>query len=106
MTRKNNDTKRNGQIIRGALFANSGWCQINDDAMTGKMQARVLDRGLHTLAALLHGSVWESHNCDTGKSVSVIHFDFDDNSLESDNCTGKYARKHGGSVDEVMGNVN
>src|SRR5215204_3995153 len=97
---KDNNPKRNGQIVGRSLLADGGRCQIYNNTVAGKMQASVLDRGLHTFTTLLHGSVGESDNCDSSHAVGIIHFDLDDNSFESDNSTGKYACKHVESVDE------
>lgn len=66
---------------------------------------RRTDRGLHTLAALLHGSIGQTDDDNGRQPVGVIHFDFNDNAFEPDQSTGKYARKHGASVDEEEGNV-
>src|SRR5258707_15490011 len=106
MTRKNNNAKRDGQVVSRSLFADSCWGKVHNNAMTRKMQTSILHRGLHTLTTFLHSGVREPDNCDTRKSIGVIHLNFDDNSLESNYSTGKYACKHGKSVDEVMGNVN
>ena len=48
---------------------------------------------------------WAVHR-DTGESVSVIYFDFDDDSFKSYNSTRKYAGKHVESLDEEGGKVN
>lgn len=72
----------------------------------GKCKKRgVLDRGLDALAALLHGSIGQADDNDRGQTVGVIYFDLDDDAFKPDHGTGKYARKHGGSLDEEEGNV-
>ena len=50
--------------------------------MTGKMQARIFDGGLHALAALLHGGIGQADDDNGGQAVRIIHFDFDDDAFQ------------------------
>lgn len=100
MSRKHNNSERDGQIVGGSLFADGGGRQIDDNAMAGEMQTGILNGGLHTFTTLLHGRVWKPHNCYTRKTIGVIHFDFNDNAFETDDGTGKNSGKHYESLDE------
>src|SRR5688572_29973762 len=103
MTSKEDDAERDGEIVGGAFLADRGGSKIDDDAMAGKMQSCILDGSLDALATLLHGRVWQANYRNARQAVGVIHFNFDDDPFQSDDCTGKYARKHLESVDEVEG---
>ncbi len=63
---KDDDTQRDGEVVGGTFLADHGRREIDNDAMTGKMQTRILDGSLHALAALLHGSIRQAHNCHAG----------------------------------------
>ena len=70
------------------------------------MQTCILDGSLDALTTLLHGGIWQAHYRNARQSVGVIYFDFDDDPIQPDDCTGKYACEHVESVDEVWGKVN
>jgi len=70
------------------------------------MQTGVLNRCLDTLTAFLYCGIGQTYDDDGRKSIGVVDFDFDNDTLKPNNGTGKYARKHGGSLDEEEGNVN
>jgi hypothetical protein len=74
--------------------------------MTGKMQARILDRGLHSLTAFLYGGVGQTNDDDCWQAVGVIYFDLNDNTLQSDDSAGIDTGKHCGSLDEEGRKVN
>src|SRR5919108_4575396 len=101
MTCKEYDAQRNRQVIRRTLFANRGRRKIDHNPMTWKMQARVFHCRLYALATLLHRRIWQANDRHTGQAVGVIHLHFDNNAFQPDDSTGKYSRKHAGSLDEA-----
>jgi hypothetical protein len=106
VTSEYDDTKCNGEVIGWAFLADCGRREIDHDAMTRKVQTCILDSSLDALATLLHGGVWQANYRNARQAVGVVHFNFDDDPFQSDDGTGKYARKHVESVDEVEGKVN
>jgi len=89
-----------GQIIRWPFFANYSGGEVDDDTMTGEMQACVLDGGLHTFTAFLNGGVGKAHNGDARQAVGVIHFHFYDDTFQSHYGAGVYAGEHEGILSE------
>lgn len=94
-TRKDNHAERDGQIIRRSFLADGCRRKVYHNSVTGKMQARILDSGLHALAAFLHGGIRQPNNRHAGQAVGVIHFDFDDDTIKSHYGTGVDAGEHG-----------
>ena len=70
--------------------------------MTGEMQARVLDCGLHTLTTLLHSGIRQSHNGDTGQTVGVIDFHFNDDAFKTHYSAGVNSGEHGFILHDVL----
>src|SRR6185503_15046784 len=99
MTREDDDTERNGKIIGWPLFADSGRREIDNHTMAREMQARVFNRSLHTLAALLNSGVGQANNGDTWQAIGIIDLHFNNDTFKTNYSTGIYTCKHERSVD-------
>src|SRR2546426_8891693 len=51
-----------------AVLADVGWGEVHGDPLQGERVARVRERGVHPLAALLHGSLRQPHGGEGGRS--------------------------------------
>jgi hypothetical protein len=89
MTTQDDDTQGNGQVVSWAFLSNGSGGQIDYNAVTGEVQAGVLDRGLDALTAFLHGCIWKPDYCHAGQTISVIYFDFDNDTIEAEDGAGK-----------------
>ena len=54
---QDNDAQCDGQIVGRAFFTNRSRGQIDNNAMSGKMQASVLDGGLYAFTAFLYSGI-------------------------------------------------
>ena len=91
MAGEDDHTECDGEVIGRTFLADGSGRKIDNDAMTGKMQAGVLDSGLYTLAAFLHGGIGKANDDNGRKPVGVIHFNFDNDTFKPDDGAGKYS---------------
>ena len=66
-----------GEVEMVAFLAQVGGSEIDDDGLGIQIEAAVLDRGAHPLAALAHRGIGEAHDLDLGESVVDVDFDLD-----------------------------
>lgn len=88
---QDDNAQRDRQVVGRVFFADGSRRKIDYDAVTRKMQTGILDRGLHPLTAFLHSSVWKPHKGHAGQAIGVVYFDFNDDTIEANNSTGKNA---------------
>jgi hypothetical protein len=66
-----------GEVEVVAFLAQVGGSEIDDDGLGFQVEAAVLDRGAHPLAALADRGVGKSHDLDLRESVMDVDFDLD-----------------------------
>ncbi len=70
--------KRHRQIERRTFLANVGGRQIHGDALQGKIEAAILQRGLDAFAAFLHRDVRQAHDVEIARaSRADVHLHLD-----------------------------
>ncbi len=94
------------QVVRRPFLADRGRGKVDHQPFARHRHPGVANRRLDPFAAFLHRRVGQTHHGHAGQALGVVHFHFDDHAVESDHCTGVYARKHGVSVGEKQGDVN
>jgi hypothetical protein len=67
----------NGEVEVVAFLAQIGGSEIDDDGLELQVEAAVLDRGSHPLAALADRGIGESHDLNLWESVVDVDFDLD-----------------------------
>ena len=93
---QDDDPQRDRQVVSRTFLTDRGRRQIDHHPVTREIQTRVLDRGLHSLAAFLNRGIRQTHDDHGRQPVGVVHLHFDDDAFETDDSTGVDARKHAG----------
>jgi hypothetical protein len=75
--------QRDGEVEVVALLAEVGRREIDDDGLGFEVEAAVLDRGAHPLAALAHRGVGQTDDLDLRESIVDVDLHLDETSFDS-----------------------
>jgi hypothetical protein len=82
------------EIETRALLLDIGGGEVDRGALAGPAVAAVGEGGDHTVFALLHRRVRETHHDDGGLAGAGVDLDFDFGGIDADNGRGKDSRDH------------
>ncbi len=83
-----------GQVEGGAVFFNVGGSQIDGDAARGEFVARVLDRRLDPILALLDRPLGQANGGELGQALGDVDLDLDRVGLDSEERPREHLRQH------------
>src|SRR5439155_18095313 len=88
------NTERDRQIERGALFAKVGGSQVDRDSLGRERKAGVSDGRAHALAALAYGRVGKTDRREHGQPGTDVDFHADERGLDAHERSGEDSRLH------------
>ncbi len=100
LTAGDHDAGGDGQVVGGALLAQVGGGEVDDDAaVEGPGEGAVADGGAHALLRFLHGRVGQADDGGGGVlRARDVDLDVDHDAVETDDRAGLHFREHRGSL--------